>query len=438
MAKHATRNSEDSTGLNPGPMMVKISTLGNGLRVVTESVPRVETVSLGVWVDVGTRYETEALHGVSHLLEHMMFKGTGRRSAKDIAEEIEAVGGHLNAFTSREHTTFYAKVMKDDVVLAADLLGDILLHSVFDRGELKREQEVVLQEIGQVQDTPDDLVFDYLQQTAFPNQPLGQNILGTERSILSFTPDHLKTFRAHHYTGPNMVLVAVGNLEHERIVALAEKHFSGPSAKVPKQFAPGRYSGGESKLHRELEQLHLTLGFQSSSYRDPDYFAFHVYTTILGGGMSSRLFQEVREKRGYAYSVYAFNSPLADTGLLGVYAGTGPEYAKDVVPVIAREMKALGGKIPPAEIDRAKAQLKSGLYMALESTSARMEQIGRQMLIYGKPVPLDELVAKVEAVDQAAINRVAAKVLRSPLSCACIGHEEVLPSPDDIRDQFAV
>lgn len=438
MAKHAARHSEENSGTNPGLMTVKISTLENGLRVVTESVPRVKTVSLGVWVDVGTRYESKQLHGVSHLLEHMMFKGTGRRSATRIAEEIESVGGHLNAFTSREHTTFYAKVMKGDVGLAADLLGDILLHSTFDEKELKREQEVVLQEIGQVQDTPDDLVFDHLQKTAFPDQPLGQNILGTERSILSFTPDDLRKFRAHHYTGPNMVLVAVGNLDHENIVSLAGNHFSGPGAKVPKQFEPARYRGGESKLHRELEQLHLTLGFQSSSYLDPDYFAFQVYTTILGGGMSSRLFQEVREKRGYAYSVYAFNSPLADTGLLGIYAGTGPEYAKDVVPVIAREMKALGGKIAPAEIDRAKAQLKSGLYMALESTSARMEQIGRQMLIYGKPIPLDELVARVEAVDQAAINRVAAKILQSPLSCACIGHEEVLPSLDDVKDQFSL
>lgn len=417
-------------------MTVEISTLKNGLRVVTEAVPHVETVSLGVWVDAGTRYEAKALHGVSHLLEHMVFKGTRRRSAAQIAEEIENVGGHLNAYTSREHTTFYAKTMKGDLALAADLLGDLLLNPTFAPEELKREQEVILQEIGQVQDTPDDLVFDRLQETAFPGQPLGQSILGTEQSIPSFTPDTLKSYMAQHYAAPDMALIGVGKLEHGAVVALAEEHFSGLAQKNGADFPKARYGGGERRDKRALEQLHLAFGFQSCSYFDPDYYAFQVYSTILGGGMSSRLFQEIREKRGYAYSVYAFNSSLADTGLVSIYAGTGPEFAGELLPIAAKEMKSLTAKVPADEIERAKAQLKSGLYMSLESTSSRMEQIGRQLLIFGKPIPVAELVAKVDVVDEAAVNRVAARLLASPLSFAGIGEVSVLPEFDRISGLF--
>ena len=417
-------------------MSIEITRLKNGLRVVSETVPHVETASLGVWVDAGTRYETKALHGVSHLLEHMVFKGTKRRTAAEIAEDIENVGGHLNAFTSREHTTYYAKVMKDDLPLAADLLGDLLLNPTFAPEELKREQEVILQEIGQVQDTPDDLVFDQLQEKAFPGQPLGQSILGTARSIPSFTSETLKSYMAKHYAAPDMVLVGVGKLAHQAVVALAEEHFAGLASKDGEAFSQGRYGGGESRDPRALEQLHLALALESCSYFDPDYYAVQVYATILGGGMSSRLFQEIREKRGYAYSVYAFNASLADTGLLSVYAGTGPEFARELLPIAAREMKSLTGKIPPDEIARAKAQLKSGLYMSLESTSSRMEQIGRQMLIFGKPIPVAELVAKVEAVDEAAVNRVAARLLASPLAFAGIGAVDLLPDFEAIAGLF--
>jgi predicted Zn-dependent peptidase len=417
-------------------MSVEISTLGNGLRVVTETLPHVETASLGVWVDVGTRYETKALHGISHLLEHMVFKGTRRRTAAEIAEEIENVGGHLNAFTSREHTTYYAKIMKSDLALAADLLGDLLLNPAFAPDELKREQEVILQEIGQVEDTPDDLVFDQLQEKAFPGQPLGQTILGTERSIPSFGPDSLKSYMAQHYAAPEMVLVGVGKLDHKAVVELAERHFAALPRKGGARFAKGRYGGGESRVRRELEQLHLALGFESCSYFDPDYYATQVYATILGGGMSSRLFQEIREKRGYAYSVYAFNSSLADTGLFSIYAGTGPEFAKELLPIAAKEMKSLTGKIGADEIERAKAQLRSGLYMSLESTSARLEQIGRQMLVFGKAIPAGELVARVDAVDEAAINRVAARMLVRPLSFAGIGEVGVLPDFEKLTGLF--
>ncbi|HXV73617.1 MAG TPA: pitrilysin family protein [Sphingomonadales bacterium] len=417
-------------------MTVEITTLKNGLRVVTETLPHVETASLGVWVDVGARYETRELHGVSHLLEHMVFKGTKGRSAAKIATAIEDVGGHLNAFTSREHTTYYAKVMKGDLALAADLLGDLIQNPAFAQQELKREQEVILQEIGQVKDTPDDLVFDHLQETAFPDQPLGQSILGTEQTVPSFTPATLQRHMAHHYAAPEMVLAGAGKLAHGDVAALAEEHFSALAPKNGADFGKARYRGGEKRDPRELEQLHLALGFQSCSYFDADYYATQVFATILGGGMSSRLFQEIREKRGYAYSVYAFNASLADTGLLSIYAGTGPEFARDLLLIAAREMQSLAGKIPAEEIARAKTQLKSGLFMSLESTSARMEQIGRQMLIFGKSIPVSELVEKVEAVDEASVNRVAKRLLASPLSFAGIGEVSVLPDYEGIAKLF--
>ena len=418
-------------------MTVRITTLQNGLRVVSDTMKQVETVSLGVWVDVGARYEPLQLHGISHLLEHMIFKGTKTRSAAQIAEEIEAVGGYLNAYTSREHTSYYSRVLKEDIALAIEILGDILLNSVFDEEELKREQEVILQEIGQVQDTPDDLVFDNLQATAFPDQSLGRPILGTEESVSSFDRASLQTYMKPNYSAENMVVVAAGNLDHEALVALVEKLFAktGPNGK--QSFEGGVYKGGESRLERDLEQLHLTLGFENCSYHDDNYYAGQVYTTILGGGMSSRLFQEVREKRGFAYSVYAFNAAHADTGLLSIYAGTGPEYVQDLIPIIAGEMKNLSEKTRADELARAKAQLKTGLLTSLESTTQRIEQMGRQMMIFGRIKPVDELVQKVEAVDMNAIQNVALKILESLPTVATIGYMETIPNYEDIQKAFS-
>lgn len=419
-------------------MTVKTTTLENGFRIVTEANPHVETVSLGVWVDAGTRCETQALHGISHLLEHMVFKGTGRRSAIGIAEEIEAVGGHLNAYTSREHTSFYSRVLKDDVDLAIDILSDILLNSRFPKDELKREREVILQEIGQVQDTPDDLIFDHLQASAFPGQALGRSILGTEESVTSFTQTHLAEYLGSHYRAGNMVLVAAGNLDHERFVSSAEKYFASLKAGKNSANKKARYQGGEVREGKALEQLHLALGFQSGSYLAPDYYATQVYTTILGGGMSSRLFQEVREKRGLSYSVFAFNASLKETGLLSIYAGTGPEHVNELLPVVATEMKALTGNIKPEEISRAKAQLKTGLLTCLESTASRSEQIARHMLIFGRVLPMAELVAKVDAVNRGALNAVAQKILASPITLAAIGEVDSIPALDEIQASFQV
>lgn len=417
-------------------MTVEISTLPSGLRVATEKNDCVESVSMGIWVDVGTRYESKRFHGISHLLEHMVFKGTAKRSAAGIAEEIEAVGGHINAYTSREHTTYYARVLKEDVKLALDILSDILLNSTFDETELKREQEVILQEIGQVHDTPDELVFDSLQKQAYPKQSLGRPILGTEASVLSFKKGDLNEFMVPHYTAENMVLVAAGNLDHKTFVEWAEEYFASLPHNGTSTFEAASYSGGEARATRKLEQLHLTLGFESCSYLDPDYFAGQVYTTILGGGMSSRLFQEVREKRGFAYSVYAFNAALKDTGLLNIYAGTGPEHVEELIPVIAHEMQSLTGQIKPGEIARAQAQMRAGLLMTLESTSSRVEQIGRQMLVYGRPLAMAELVEKIEAVGQKEVNNMAVRVLKQPLTMAGIGAMKKVPDFEKIQTAF--
>ena len=366
-------------------MSVQITPLANGLRVVSDPVDHVETASVGLWVDVGARCETEETNGLSHLLEHMAFKGTERRSARDIAEEIEAVGGHLNAYTSRETTAYYAKVMKEDVPLALDLLADILQHSTFDAEELERERAVVIQEIAQVNDTPDDLVFDRFQETAYPDQPIGRTILGPPELVGSYSREALAAYMGAHYRAARMVLVGSGRVDHDALVQAAEAAFTklpeGPVA-VP---AAAVYSGGDCRIARDLEQAHLLIGFDGLSYDDEDFYALQVMSTLLGGGMSSRLFQEIRERRGLAYSVFTFASSYADGGIFGVYAGAGEDELVELIPVMADELAGACATVGDEEVARARAQLKAGLLMSLESTQARAERLGRHILLFGPP-----------------------------------------------------
>lgn len=301
---------------------VRVTTLSNGLRVATDHMPHVETATVGVWVDAGTRHESAEINGISHLLEHMAFKGTTRRSAQQIAEEVEAVGGYMNAYTSRESTVYYLRVLKDDVALAVDILADILQHSTFDEEELERERSVVIQEILSADDAPDEIVFDHLQETAFPDQGLGRSVLGPVETVRAIPRATIADYMRHHYTASRMVLVAAGNVDHDRIVALAEQAFCEVETDNERASDPADYRGGDFRRPRELGQVHLTLGFPGVSYADPDYPAVNVLATLLGGGMSSRLFQEVREKRGLAYSVFAFANPYADGGLFGVYTAS--------------------------------------------------------------------------------------------------------------------
>lgn len=407
---------------------MKITTLENGVRVVTETMPRVETASFGVWVDAGARHETAEVNGVAHMLEHMAFKGTPTRTARGIAEAIEDVGGSLNACTGREHTAYYARVLAEDVPLAAELIADILLNSTFDAEEYEKERHVILQEIGETLDTPGDLVFDQFQEAAFPNQAIGRSILGTEAVIEQLPREALRAFVDAHY-GPEALLVAAsGKVDHAAIVAIAEARF-GQLPRTPRPTPePSRYTGGEWLTGRELEQVHLCLGFEAMSYKDDDFIPLQVFSTALGGGMSSRLFQEVRENRGLCYSVFSFTGLHKDSGLFGIYAGTGEADVPELIRVIAGEVQGLAAGIGEAELARAKAQLKASLLMGQEGCFSVCEDIARQWLCFGDYLTPAEIAAKYAAVTADDIARVAARLLRHPKpTVAAIGPAKGLP-----------
>jgi len=422
-------------------MTTQLATLANGLRIVTDRIDTVDTASLGLWVDVGTRHEAPAVNGAAHFLEHMAFKGTERRSARAIAEEIEAVGGHLNAYTSRESTAYYAKVLKEDVPLALDILADILMHSTFDPAEFERERTVILQEIGQANDTPDDIIFDHFQERAFPDQAMGRPTLGHPEIIRGLSRQSVISYLRDHYGAARMVLSASGNLDHDRFVDLADRLLSAMPAIGAKgrevATDPARYIGGEYRQHRDLEQLHLVLGFPGLVLGDPDYYAASVLSTALGGGMSSRLFQEVREKRGLVYTIHSFAHSFRDGGLFGIYAGTGEAEAEELVPVLCDEMMRLADGLSEIELARAKAQMKAGLLMSLESTGARCEQMAQHMLIHGTPFDPADLVRRLEAVDDAAIGRVVAGWRSAPPTLAALGPVGQLEDFERLRARLA-
>ncbi len=418
-------------------MSARVTTLDNGLRIATQSMDSVESASLGVWVGAGTRNEEPEINGAAHLLEHMAFKGTENRSALAIAQEIEEVGGHLNAYTSRENTAYYAKVLKDDVPLALDIVSDILQHSVLDDEELSRERTVVLQEIGQAADTPDDIIFDHFQETAYPNQALGRPVLGTAEIVSGMQRQRLAQFMATHYGGDKLVLAAAGNVDHDTIVEQAAKAFEGLPNATPPQAEPASYAGGEHREARELEQLHLVFGFAGVGHQHPDMYAESVLSSILGGGMSSRLFQEIREKRGLVYSIYSFSAFYRDGGIFGIYAGTGDKMAEELVPVLCDEIRKAADNITEEEVARSRTQLKAGLLMGLESTSNRCEQLGQQLLMFGRPIPIPEVVEKVDAVDAAAVSRMAKRLLEQPMTLAAKGPVGHLESYDGIMGRLA-
>ena len=404
-------------------MTVQISRLSNGMRVVTERMPRVETVALGVWVTAGSRHEREQEHGISHLLEHMAFKGTTRRSARAIAEEIEQVGGDLNAATSIEMTSYYARILKGDVRLALDILADILLDPRLDPDELAREQEVVLQEIAGARDSPDDVAYDLAQEAAFSGQAIGRPILGTPESVSGITVRDLKAFLKRWYTPERMVIGAAGQVDHAVVVRHAEALFGGLDRKSTPSRAKARWVGGTRASPRSFEQSHLIVGFEGPSYRDRDFFAAQVLSGLLGGGMSSRLFQEVRERRGLAYSIYSSCWGLDDTGMFSVHAATGPSSMTELIDVVGHELNRVAAeRAQPSEVQRAKAQLKAGLLMSLESPGARAEQIARQVIVHNRVLDTEELVQRVDAVSADRVRSAAEGLLanREP-SIALVG-----------------
>ncbi|MGN6517259.1 MAG: M16 family metallopeptidase [Rhizomicrobium sp.] len=383
-------------------------------------MPGLESAFAGVWVNTGGRNETRPVMGVSHMLEHMAFKGTERRSARAIAEEIEAVGGYLNAYTSREQTAFHARVLKADVALGVDILSDILIHPTFEQGELERERQVVLQELGQSRDTPDDIIFDHLQAAVYPDQPMGWPILGEEQTVSHFSREQLSDYMSANYRAGSMILAVSGAVDHDVLVTMAEEKFSAlkPGAAAEPQAAV--FGGRDMRVTEDLEQAHLAYAFPGVSSSDPDCYAAQTYVMALGGGMSSRLFQEVREKRGLCYSVYAFSQPAADSGMIGIYAGTGANEAEEISAVIAGEMAALATTAAEEEVARARAQLKSGLLMGLEKPATRAEQIAAQFFTFGRVIPVSELISKLDAVDASAVRRFGERMMatRNPAMAA--------------------
>lgn len=403
-------------------MGVEVSRLSNGLTVATETMPNLESVALGIWVKSGSRNEYENEHGIAHLLEHMAFKGTGKRSARQIATDIEDVGGEINAATSVETTAFFARVLNADVPLAIDILSDILTDAKFDPGELEREQHVILQEIGAAHDTPDDIVFDRFAETAFRHQALGRSVLGTPETVQSFTPAQLRTFLERQYAADRMVIVAAGGVQHEAFVREVEKRLGTFRAKaegVLPQYA--HYVGGDYRENRDLMDAQIVLGFEGRAYHVRDFYASQVLSMILGGGMSSRLFQEVRETHGLCYAIYAFHQGFSDSGVFGIHAATGKDDIDALVPLVLSELQKAGERIGQDELDRARAQYRAGLMMARESPTSRAAQIARQFLLYGRPIEVDELMDRLSNLTVDRLTDLSNRLFTSKPTVAAIG-----------------
>jgi predicted Zn-dependent peptidase len=419
-----------------GDPQIRIARLANGFMIVTEAMPQVATATLGVWVGAGSRHELPHEHGLSHLIEHMAFKGTARRSARQIAEDVENVGGDINAATSAEYTAYTARVLGEHVGLALDVLGDILMSSLFDPGELAREKSVILQECAAVEDTPDDLVGDVFMETAFAGQAIGRPILGTPDTIAGFTPEAIRAFMTREYAPDRMVLAAAGAVDHDAVVAVAEATFGGLPAAPAGEAAAGRYVGGERRLARKLEQANILLGLPGCSFKDPRHYATHMFAQVLGGGLTSRLWHEVRETRGLAYGIDAFLWPFSDCGLFGIGAGTSAADLPELVKVTIDAARRATRDIEAVEVDRAKAQIKMALLAALETPGGRIERNARQLLAFGRVMPIEEVVARIDAVTPDEVRRTGADLLAGEPTLAAIGPIGRLPPLPRIAAQL--
>ena len=407
--------------------VIDITRLANGLTVATERMPEIPTATLGVWVGAGSRNEEPQEHGLSHLIEHMAFKGTATRSARRIAEDIENVGGDINAATSVEYTSYTARVLGEDIDVALDVIGDILTNSVFDETELAREKGVILQEYAAVEDTPDDLIYDAFMETAFADQAIGRPILGRPETVGSFDADAIRAFMAREYAPNRMVLAAAGDVDHRQIVEAAERFFGAMPAVEEAKTAPARYVGGERRIPRRLEQANIVLGLPGLSFKDQGYYATHLFAHVLGGGLTSRLWHEVRETRGLAYSIEAFHWPFSDCGLFGIGAGTSGTDVAELMKVTLDCALRATEDADDVELARAKAQAKVALLTALETPGGRIERIARQLLSWGRVVPSDEVVARVDAVTVEDVRQAGRRVLAGAPTVAAIGPIKGLP-----------
>ena len=420
-------------------MTIRTHTLSNGFRIVTEAMPSLKSASIGVWVLAGGRHERIEQNGIAHFLEHMAFKGTTNRTALQIAEQIEDVGGYINAYTSREMTAYYARVLEEDVTLGLDIIGDILMNPVFNPHDVDVERGVILQEIGLSYDTPDDIVFDWLQEAAYPDQPLGRTILGPTERVSAFQSHDLQGFMDEHYAPDRMILSAAGAVDHDAIVKQAEAIFGGMASRPNLQtVVPATFRSGEKRELKALEQVHFTMGFEGPNYLGRDIFTAQIYSSALGGGISSRLFQEIRENRGLCYSIFAQTGAYADTGMMTIYAGTSADDIAQLSQITMDEMKRAADDMSEAEIARARAQMKAGLLMGLETPSNRAERLVHMLYSKGRIIDLEETVAMIDNVSVQDVREFAGKMAGdAEMAMAIYGPGQNAPDLDTLKSRLA-
>jgi len=417
-------------------MTVQISKLPNGLRIATDKMESAESVVLGIWVGVGTRHEPWKAGGIAHMTEHMLFKGTKNRSAYALSSAIEKKGGSLNAHTTREETAYYAHVMPEDTGLAMDVLADMLQHSLFAPKEMDRERQVILQEIGRDKDTPDEFIGDLTHEVAFPDQKMGRSILGTPKTIAHMPRQNIVSYMKRHYHAGNIVIVASGKVEHEKIAELAEKYFNDLPTGNRTKTEKAKIKGGDLRVERDIEQLHLMLSFPAPSYKSPQAHAAALLGILLGGSSSSRLFQKIREKRGLVYTISSWHLPFQDTGLLSIYAGTDPTRAQELIPVLCNELEDVRAKITPSELRRAKAQARADILMNRESVMHRAENLGSHMLAHGRAPNIDKILKKIKAVTEEDVRISALKLFSKKPIFAALGPTENLEAYQTLADRI--
>jgi predicted Zn-dependent peptidase len=414
--------------------MVTAETLPSGLRLITESMPDVRSVSVGVWLTRGSRHESDAESGVAHFVEHMLFKGTTTRSARDIAQTIDSLGGQLDAFTAKEYAGYYVKVLDQHLPIALELLADMVMRPALSPEDVVKEQSVILEEIKMVEDAPDDLVHEMFAQKFWSRHPLGRPILGTAETVGSFSADSLRTYFSHTYTAPNLVIAAAGHLDHASMRELVERVFADlPRMAAPPETAPPLVSPGVVTRHKDIEQSHVCLGTPAYPQVHDDRHALYVLNTILGGSMSSRLFQHIREERGLAYAVFSNLTTYSDAGMITVYAGCAAEKVDEVVALTLKEFGTLrDSEVPPDELRRAKDHLKGSMVLGLESTSSRMSQLARQEIYFGRHFSLDEMLQNIEQVTAGDVQRVTRELFQDAgLVATVVGPDTATPFDAD-------
>lgn len=421
--------------------MIEVSKFNNGFRVATDSMKDVETASVILAVNTGSRSETQTNNGISHFLEHMAFKGTKKRNAKEIAESVDNVGGAINAYTSKERTVYYIKVLKEDVELAVDILSDIIQNSVFDEEEVERERGVILQELSATLDTPDDVVFDHFYETLYSKQPLGKTILGPAENIKNFTRSSFTSYIENNYCPKNMVLSVAGNVSHKQVFDLAEKYFTNLNSKELPDIKQAAYVGGDCRIEKnELEQVQFLMGFRAFSYNDDNFYALQILSNILGGSMSSRLFQEIREKMGLVYTINNFSDCYTDVGSFNIYAGTSPDKLEDLVIAICKELNKAKHDINKSELQKTVNQFKAGLLMSRESTNSRAQKLAKDLLSFNRYVDMEEIMKKVKAVDIQQLQNVLSTITnieKNKLTITAYGKVSNLPNYSKIEEMMA-